>query len=173
MQQRSRAAAQVLVATGLFAGVLLWATNAAAQQPDFTGVWTNYTEPGQGRAGGAGRGGGPALPMTDIAKQKTERYRALVTPTGDTPGGFCLGSGMPQSMLGSGGYPMEIHQRPEQIIIVYEAQATVSAVERVSSIFSGEERTPVLTSFGLLFSWYENFGASLRFATLPAVCAST
>ena len=63
----------------------------------------------------------PALPVTDAAKKKIAAYRALVQPTGDTPGGYCLGTGMPGSMLGSGGYPMEIHQRPEQFIIIYEA----------------------------------------------------
>ena len=35
---------------------------------------------------------------------------------------------MPGSMLGSRGYPMEIHQRPEQIIIVYEAHAETRRV---------------------------------------------
>ena len=66
-------------------------------------------QPGGGAApparGGGGRGGGAALPMTEIAKQKVAAYRALVAATGDTPGGFCLGTGMPGSMLGSGGYP--------------------------------------------------------------------
>ena len=28
-------------------------------------------------------------------------YQALIQGTGDTPGGFCLGTGMPGSMLGS------------------------------------------------------------------------
>ena len=37
-------------ALGLF--LCLGFVNVNAQQPDFTGVWTNYVEPG-GRAGGA------------------------------------------------------------------------------------------------------------------------
>ena len=93
-----------------------------AQQPDFTGVWTNYVEPGQGRGGGAataggGRGGAADLPMTAEGRQKVQAYQALIKGTGDTPGGFCLGTGMPGSMLGSGGYPMEIIQRSNQITI--------------------------------------------------------
>jgi hypothetical protein len=63
-------------------------------------VWTTYTEPGQGR----GRGAGAGLPFTEEAKKKVSAYRALVGPTSDTPGGYCLGTGMPGSMLGSGGY---------------------------------------------------------------------
>ena len=54
------------------------------------------------------------------AKQMRTRYEALVAPAGDTPGGFCVGYGMPASMLRSGGYPMEIIQRPEQITVIYE-----------------------------------------------------
>jgi len=60
------------------------------------------------------------LPYTAEAKRKTSEYQALVQPTGDTPGGYCLGTGMPGSMLGSGGYPMEIIQRQDQITIIYE-----------------------------------------------------
>ena len=108
--------------------------------PDFTGIWTTYSEPGQA---GRGRGGGGAqLPLTDEAKKKIAAYRALVSPTGDTPGGFCLGSGMPGSMLGSGGYPMEIHQRPDQIIIVYEAHNEIRRVYLGSRIVPESDRLP-------------------------------
>jgi hypothetical protein len=139
MEHRSRAAA-FLVAVSLLASVLLGATPALAQQPDFTGVWTTYNEPGQ--APGGGRGGGPPLPLTDVATQKIARYQTLVKPTGDTPGGFCLGTGMPGSMLGSGGYPMEIHQRPEQIMIVYEAHNEVRRVYLGNRIVPEADRLP-------------------------------
>jgi len=85
---------------------LLPTPTRAAGEPDFTGVWTTYTEPGQARPA---RGAGPALPLKDEARKKVDAYRALVGPTGDSPGGYCLGTGMPGSMLGSGCYPMEIH----------------------------------------------------------------
>src|SRR5262245_11083634 len=132
MLRRSRGAAQCLAVLGVFASLSFV---AYAQQPDFTGVWTTYTEPApaQGRAGGApagggGRGAGPALPLTPEAQRKVAEYQALIQGTGDTPGGYCLGTGMPGSMLGSGGYPMEIIQRPEQITIVYEAHTEVRRV---------------------------------------------
>jgi hypothetical protein len=133
---------------GCVAGVGLFAGGAAAQKPaaerpDFTGVWTTYTEPGQGRGGrGGGRGAGAGLPFTDEAKKKIAAYRALVTPTSETPGGYCLGTGMPGSMLGSGGYPMEIHQRPEQIMIVYEAHSEIRRVYLGDRIVPNDDRIP-------------------------------
>ena len=122
-------------------------TTGAEQRPDFTGVWTTYTEPGQGRGsgiggGGGGRGGGTPLPYTPEAQKKIAAYQALVKPASDTPGGFCLGTGMPGSMLGSGGYPMEIHQRPEQIIIVYEAHSEIRRVYLGDRIVPMADRIP-------------------------------
>jgi hypothetical protein len=138
MSQRSRPVIR-LCACAVAACVLLGANGAAAQHPDFTGVWTTYNEPGQAPGG---RGGGPPLPLKPEARQKVERYQALVKPTGDTPGGYCLGTGMPGSMLGSGGYPMEIHQRPEQIIIVYEAHNEIRRVYLGSRIVPEADRLP-------------------------------
>ena len=91
----------------------------AASPPDLTGVWTN---PGRSALGGTtGARTQAPLPLRPEAKARIDAYNALVAKTGDTPGGHCLGAGMPGSMLGSGGYPMEIIQRPEQITIIYEA----------------------------------------------------
>ena len=105
---------------------LLAATAQAAKPPDFTGVWTNAGGPG---IGGATRGGGQApLPMKPAMKARVDAYNALVQPGGESPGGWCLGYGMPSSMMSSGGYPMEIIQRPEQITIVYEAHSETRRV---------------------------------------------
>ena len=96
---------------------------AAAERPDFTGVWGVYRAPGES---GFGFGGPQAeLPLRPDARRRVEEYRALVEPTGDTPGGLCLGSGMPGSMLGSGGYPMEIVQHEDLILVVYEAHSEI------------------------------------------------
>ena len=107
------------------AGLALWlvGTATAAERPDFTGVWGTYREPG---APAPRRGAPqPALPLKPDAKAKVDAYHALVQPTGDTPGGYCLGTGMPGSMLGSGGYPMEIVQHGDVILVVYEAHTEV------------------------------------------------
>lgn len=94
---------------------------AADNPPDLTGVWTNAP---------AVPGAAPQTlpPMQPAAQKRVDAYQALVRPTGATPGGSCLGTGMPGSMLGSGGYPMEIIQRPEQITVVYEAHAEVRRI---------------------------------------------
>jgi hypothetical protein len=108
----------------------LWLTGAAlaADRPDFTGVWGTYREPGATGGGRGGRGAPPVLPLRPEAQKKVDEYRALVAPSGDTPGGWCLGTGMPGSMLGSGGYPMEIVQHEDLLLVVYEAHAEIRRI---------------------------------------------
>jgi hypothetical protein len=96
-------------------GTTAEAQRAAGVEPDLTGIWRSVR-------GGRAPSAWPAdPPFTAVARQKRARYETLVAPSGDTPGGFCVGYGMPASMLRSGGYPMEIIQRPEQITVIYEA----------------------------------------------------
>jgi hypothetical protein len=80
--------------------------------------------------------------MTEEAQKKVAAYRTLIGTSGETPGGFCLGTGMPGSMLGSGGYPMEIVQRPEQINITYEAHNEVRRVYLGDRIVPPGDRVP-------------------------------
>lgn len=96
------------------------AATAADGPPDFTGVWGSFRGPG-GRFGG----GTADLPLTAEGRRRVEAYRALVEPTGDSPGGFCLGYGMPSSMLSSGGYPMEIVQHEDLLVVIYEAHSEI------------------------------------------------
>jgi hypothetical protein len=132
-----------LAALGCLVFIPVSLAGQGGTRPDFTGVWTTYTDPAAGpRAGGPGRGGGPPLPMTAEAQKKVADYRALIGTSGDTPGGFCLGTGMPGSMLGSGGYPMEIVQRPEQINITYEAHNEVRRVYLGDRILPMADRVP-------------------------------
>ena len=139
-RQRFHASVRAVALLGLCACFGLVHADAADERPDFTGVWTTYSEPGQARpVRGAAA---PQLPLTDVAKKKVAAYRALVGPAGDTPGGYCLGTGMPGSMLGSGGYPMEIHQRPEQLVIVYEAHNEIRRVYLGSRIVPDADRIP-------------------------------
>jgi hypothetical protein len=108
-------------------GMCFTATAAlAADRPDFTGVWGTYRAPG---AAAPQRGAPQApLPLKPEAQKKVDAYRALVAPNQDTPGGFCLGTGMPGSMLGSGGYPMEIVQHDDLLIVVFEAHAEIRRI---------------------------------------------
>jgi hypothetical protein len=107
-------------------GGLAGSAALAAEPPDFTGVWGTYRAPG---AAPPQRGAPqPKLPLKPEAQKKIDAYQALVAPTGDTPGGFCLGTGMPGDMLGSGGYPMEIVQHEDLLLVVYEAHAEIRRV---------------------------------------------
>ena len=124
-------------------GVAL-AQTPAARTPDLTGVWTTYRAPApagqaQGRGGGA-RGAQSELPLRPEARAKVQEYQKLVSGTGDTPGGYCLGTGMPGSMMGSGGYPMEIIQRQDQITIVYEAHNEIRRVYFGNRIIPEKDR---------------------------------
>jgi hypothetical protein len=49
---------------------------------------------------------------------------------------------MPGSMMGSGGYPMEIIQRPDQITIVYEAHNEIRRVYFGSRVIPDADRLP-------------------------------
>jgi dienelactone hydrolase len=102
----------------------------AAPLPDLTGVWTS--------ADGAGQRNlpPPALPLQPAARRRHDAFNRIVGPTGDTPGGVCLGAGMPAAMLGAGGYPMEIIQRPEQVTIIYELHGETRRV------YFGERNAP-------------------------------
>ena len=100
----------------MMAALLLSTAARGASPPDLTGVWAS--------ADGAGTRGAIAgtdpLPLRPDAKQRHDAFNAILAPTGDTPGGVCLAAGMPAAILGAGGYPMEIIQRPEQVTIIYE-----------------------------------------------------
>lgn len=127
--------------------VLVLAANGdplgAQPRPDFTGVWTDYVDLQQPAAGGGGVPGTVVdLPLTADARQKVESYRKLVGPTGDTPGAYCLGSGMPALLFGGATYPMEIIHKPEQITIIHELHNDVRRIYLGSRNMSEADRLP-------------------------------
>ena len=119
-----------------------WVASAAraGEHPDLSGIWGPYAEPG--RTPGGRRGTQPELPFTAEGRKRVDAYRALIGNTGDNPGAHCLGYGMPQSMLFSGGYPMEIIQRPEQITIIYEAHAEIRRLYFKEKVIPEADRLP-------------------------------
>ncbi|HUN25414.1 MAG TPA: hypothetical protein VMU67_03835 [Steroidobacteraceae bacterium] len=131
---------RLLAAAALLGCLGAAAASAAATHPDFSGVWGPYVEPGQPsvRALRARM----KLPLTPTAQRKVDEYRALVTPGDDNPGKFCLGYGMPESMVFSGGYPMEIVQRPDEILIVYEAYGELRHIYFGSRVSAPGDRIP-------------------------------
>ncbi|HTW37169.1 MAG TPA: hypothetical protein VMD49_01215 [Steroidobacteraceae bacterium] len=116
------------------------AGSATASHPDLSGVWGEYFDRSQ-----------PSIrdlrahkdfPFTSEGRRKVDAYRALVTPSDDSPGKFCLGYGLPESMLFSGGYPMEIVERPDELVILYEAQSELRHVYLGRKIIAPDDRVP-------------------------------
>lgn len=107
-----------LVWTAIFAAAVLAAPPAAsaAAPPDLTGVWASA----DGFGGRSSPTASAPATLRAEARKRLDAFNAIVGPTGATPGGVCLGAGMPAAILGAGGYPMEIIQRPEQVTIIYE-----------------------------------------------------
>lgn len=117
-----------LATTGVLLLGSLLAT--AAERPDFTGAWTTY----RGN-GGAGAFSAPQtqLKLTPTAQKAREDFLSVTEGTNHGAGNSCVGGGMPSSMLGSGGYPMEILQLPNQLFVIYEAH------NEIRRIYLGEE----------------------------------
>ena len=113
----------VILSVSLF-GMLLSSIATAAERPDFTGAWTTYRG-NPGAAGGPSRFMGAELKLTPQAEKARQDFISITEGTNHGAGNSCVGGGMPGSMLGSGGYPMEIIQRPEQVFVIYEAHTEI------------------------------------------------
>jgi hypothetical protein len=120
------------------------AASAAEQPPDLTGIWAQYSGPAPGGAALGGRRA--ALPLTALGLQKMAEYHSVVAAN-DTPGAHCLGSGMPESMMFSGIYPMEIIQRPEQITIIYEAHSEIRRLYFGKHVLAPDDRVPARNGY--------------------------
>jgi hypothetical protein len=96
------------------------AASLAAQQPDFSGFWSNPYHPGT-------KGAGPA---TTFTKEKFPPFQpggeALFyeprtgDPRHDDPRAFCLPSGFPSGFFGP--YPVQIVQSRDYLVMVTEFQ---------------------------------------------------
>lgn len=111
-------------------GVAALAASTVMAQPDFSGAWTTYR--GNGGAGAFTAPGGQPKYKPEAQKAIAD-FRSVTEGTNHGAGNSCVGSGMPGSMLGSGGYPMEIIQRPEQLFVIYEAH------NEIRRIYLGDE----------------------------------
>jgi len=136
---RSARLAPCLIAVALVFGLAAPSAHAAAPRPNFGGIWGFYLEPG---ANPFGIGRPVKLPFKPDAQGKVDEYNRLTGPTQDNPGAFCLGYGMPASMIFSGGYPMEIIQQPDQITVIYEAHNEIRRIYLGSKVIPEADRIP-------------------------------
>lgn len=118
--------------TGLLALAVLATTLGTApamqaqEQPDFSGAWTTFR--GAGGPGAFTPPGGAPPKLTAAAQAAQADFQSVTEGTNHGAGNSCVGSGMPASMLGSGGYPMEIIQRPDQLFVIYEAHSEIRRI---------------------------------------------
>lgn len=147
MSKTVRSATRSLTAVVLSGFCMLLGSVAAVAEspPDLTGIWGMNRS--LNRPAIAPRPWPENPPLRPEAKAKIDEYRKLVEPNGDTPGAFCLGAGMPASMLGSGAYPMEIIQRPEQITIIYEAHTEMRRIYMDGRKLAPDELIPSRNGF--------------------------
>ena len=115
-------------------------------QSDFTGVWTWNLEPGENPVQ-ALRAQARDLPYTEQARPRVMEYQEMARLSLENPGSLCLQFGMPQAMLFSGGYPMEIIQRPEQVTVIFEAYSEVRRIFIEPHPYRAENEWPSLIGF--------------------------
>jgi hypothetical protein len=141
---RALLAAAVMLATWTPAGA-----GAAKGHPDLSGVWIE-----DGAAAPLLILGTPdpgsKLPFTVEGKRRVDDFRRLLGPAGDRPGNWCLGSGMPESMMFSGvtgQYPMEIIQSRQQIVIIYESHTEVRHLYFDGKVLPEGDRVPARNGY--------------------------
>lgn len=115
-------------------------------RPDFTGVWTWNMKPGENPVQTL-NAAAAELPFTPEARPRIEEYRVMVRLAKENPGSYCLQFGMPEAMLFSGGYPMEIIQRPEQVTVIFEAYSEVRRIFMEPHPYEAGDEWPSLTGF--------------------------
>ena len=130
---------QVSTCLGLIVSILFFSTPvSAADKPDFSGSWTTYR--GNGGAGAFAAPPGE-IKLTAEAMKARQDFISVTEGTNHGAGNSCVGYGMPASVLGSGGYPMELIQRPEQLFSIYEAH------NEIRRIYIGDEAEDPSTFF--------------------------
>ena len=103
------------VALATLVGAVALAASCAAQaEPDFTGIWQLASRPMTSAQGY------PDLPLPPAGRAKVDKHRAVADPAGESPTLWCVTHGMPEMMMGGGGYPLEIIQKPDQLTMISE-----------------------------------------------------
>lgn len=115
-------------------------------QPDLSGVWTWNLQAGENPVQSL-RASAVDLPFTPEVRPRVEEYRAMATLSLENPGSMCVQFGMPAAMLFSGGYPMEIIQRPEQVTVIFEAYSEVRRIFIEPHPYSEDNEWPSLIGY--------------------------
>jgi hypothetical protein len=133
MPIRSRARCALILTVAGAAGAMV--SVAAAQPPDFTGLWETYRDGSQGRGSGFGAPRAE-LPLTEEGRRRVEEYRVLAGPTRLNGATFCANYGVPAVMSLPGAYPLEFIQKPDQLTIIFEVN------NETRRIYIGDRQLP-------------------------------
>jgi len=109
-----------MIRRALFLPMIVGCSVALAAPPDISGIWMPETK----RTERLPR----ALPYTPRVQAEVELARKTYDEHLDDDGRNCLPYGMPQSMLGTAAYPMEILQKPDRITMLMELHMGVRRV---------------------------------------------
>ena len=116
-RSENTSSAPVLTALVILFNVISVPVFAQEQQhPDFSGAWATFRDDGR-----AVSDPDMEMQLTPAAQKARNDFLVLTEDSDIGAGNSCVGYGMPGSMLRSGGYPMEIIQRPDQLFVLYEA----------------------------------------------------
>lgn len=128
------------------ASTALWAQALGDGRPDLSGVWTWNLEPGQNPVQLLNAQSAD-LPFAPEERPRIEEYKAMARLSLENPGSMCVQFGMPQAMLFSGGYPMEIIQRSEQVTVIFEAYSEVRRIFIEPHSYNADDEWPSLIGF--------------------------
>ncbi len=113
---------------------------------DFSGVWTWNMKAGDNPVQPLNEAAAN-LPYSPEMKPRIEEYRAMAKLSLENPGSMCVQFGMPEAMLFSGGYPMEIIQRAEQVTMIFEAYSEVRRIFMEPHAYKAADEWPSLIGF--------------------------
>ena len=99
--------------------------HAQAGRPDFTGAWGNFSTERIDRASALPPG---EMRLNVAGRSARQDFLSVTEGTNHGAGNACLGSGTPESTLRSGIYPMEVIQRPEQLLLIFESRNEIRRI---------------------------------------------
>ncbi len=105
----------------IFTAVAHAHSTAAADEPDFSGVWQAYASVPQ-------FGPGQAAALTEEGARRVEAFFAQFGDDYVEPGAYCVPPGMPATMTSMVSYPIEIIQTPNRLTMLAELEMQVRRI---------------------------------------------
>jgi hypothetical protein len=98
------------------------AGTAAAEHPDFSGVWLGFAATPAGRLGPA------TPPLSEKGKAMVQAFEDQYGKDAPESGAYCVPDGMPGVMTSLAGYPIEFVQKPGKLVTISEIENQVRRI---------------------------------------------